>query len=138
MEASYSETTSGVEVNVAPTLVLDQTNSDLGYFFYKYNIKIKNNSPHTHRIVSRHWIVRDGTGHEEEVIGEGLLGDQPELGPGDTYEYSSACPLTTPTGNMRGSYFSLDENGREHKLAIPLFFLRPPKNFVSSATLKLQ
>jgi ApaG protein len=132
MEHCYYETTEGVEVKVEPKLVLDQTNSDLGYFFYKYNISIKNNSKLTHRIISRHWIVRDGRGHEEEVVGEGLLGEQPELEPGQVYEYSSACPLTTPTGNMRGAYYSLDQNGNEHKLTIPLFFLRPPEEFVKA------
>ena len=131
MEVSYCETTSGVEVRVEPKLVLDQTNSDLGYYFYKYNIRIKNNSHLMHRIMSRHWIVRDGRGHEEEVVGDGLLGEQPQLSPGESYEYSSACPLTTPTGNMRGAYFSIDENGNEHKLSIPLFFLRPPHHFSS-------
>ena len=129
LEHVYREITDGIEVTVKPELVVDQSNSDLGYYFYKYDIQIRNHSDHSHQIMSRHWIVRDGKGNEEEVIGEGLLGEQPKLEPGESYTYSSACPLTTPTGNMRGKYYSVDETGKEHSVSIPLFFLRPPNPF---------
>ena len=125
LEHVYREITDDIEVTVRPELVTDQSNSDLGYYFYKYDISISNKSDTSHQIMSRHWIVRDGKGNEEEVIGEGLLGEQPCIEPGQSYTYSSACPLTTPTGNMRGKYYSVDSDGNEHKVNIPLFFLRP-------------
>jgi ApaG protein len=79
--------------------------------------------------MSRHWIITDGHSHVEEVRGDGVVGKQPTLKPGDTFEYTSACPLRTPTGNMRGFYHFSGPRGQRLTIRIPLFFLRHPDTF---------
>lgn len=125
----YSETTNEIEVSVQPFYVEERSKPDLSYFFYAYQVQIINRGTVPLQIVERHWIITDGHGHVEEVTGEGVVGLQPLLGPGETFEYTSACPLRTPTGNMRGSYILKDDEGKRTNVAIPLFFLRHPSTF---------
>ena len=125
----YVETTNGIEIRVEPAYVPEQSDPDAGYYFFAYRVRIANRSEKSAKLMSRHWIITDGNGHTEEVRGDGVVGEQPLLEPGATYEYTSACPLPTPTGNMRGSYQMVDEAGQRLTVRIPLFFLRHPNTF---------
>ena len=89
-----------------------------------YTIRITNEGHERVQLLRRHWIITDATGHVEEVEGEGVIGEQPVLGPGESFQYSSWCSLKTAKGVMRGTYQMTDDAGRKFQVKIPLFFLR--------------
>jgi ApaG protein len=121
-----------VQVEVLPAYVEERSNPALGYYFFAYQIKIKNLGEKKLRLTDRHWIIRDGNGIEEHVKGPGVVGEKPELNPGQEFQYTSFCPLRTPTGNMRGIYKMIDDDGHAYDIRIPLFFLRHPSTFRST------
>ena len=121
----YHAETQGVVVHVEPHFIAKESNSGVDYFIYSYTITIKNNSLSPCQLLSRHWIIRDGQGREEHVMGEGVVGKQPAIRPGESYTYRSGCPLATPTGSMRGTYQMAGSSSRRFDIKIPLFFLRP-------------
>lgn len=121
----YSCITKGITVEVEPQYLPSQSSGDDDFFLYAYSIKITNNSPETIQLLRRHWLIRNGRGREEEVEGEGVVGKQPIIEPGETFRYASGCPLTTPTGNMRGTYLVKGADQKLFKIRVPLFFLRP-------------
>ena len=125
----YRETTRDIEVSVNPFYVPDQSDPESRYFLFGYTVTIANRGQEDVQLLARHWIVTDGKNHVEEVRGDGVIGKQPTLAPGESFEYTSACPLRTPTGNMRGSYQMTDVAGRRFAVRIPLFFLRHPDTF---------
>jgi ApaG protein len=125
----YTETTQGIEISVHPFYVPEQSEPKDQYYLFGYTVSIQNKGEHTVQLLTRHWIITDGTSHVEEVRGEGVVGKQPILGPGERFEYTSACPLRTPTGNMRGTYQLEAGPGRRFSARIPLFFLRHPDTF---------
>jgi ApaG protein len=125
----YSEITHQIRVEVHPSYVPDQSDPRSNYYFFTYKIRITNEGDIPTQLISRHWVVTDGNGTTHEVKGLGVVGQQPLLSPGESFEYSSFCPLPTPTGNMRGTYFMVDDAKREYKVRIPLFFLRDLRNF---------
>lgn len=120
----YITETDGIEVTAFPQFVPERSQPHFDCYFYIYHIQIRNNSQETAQLLSRHWIIADGKGRVEEVRGDGVVGEQPVLKPGETYSYTSSCPLVTPTGNMRGNYNMQSETGRKFSVKIPLFFLR--------------
>ncbi len=122
--ASYRAISQGIEVEVEPSYIADQSSPELNYFFFAYRVRIVNNSSETVQLVQRHWIIVDGHRRAQEVRGDGVVGQQPYLKPGDRFEYSSFCPLPTPTGNMRGSYRMKTLDDRIIEVTIPVFFLR--------------
>ncbi len=122
-ENIYRETTQEIEVEVIPLFVPEQTQF-VGQFLYTYNVSITNNSNHPCQLLRRKWIIVDGNGHSETVEGDGVVGEQPQIQPGATYQYSSYCPLSSETGNMRGSFYFIDDRGEEFEVKVPLFFLR--------------
>lgn len=124
----YVEETNGIEVRVEPYYDKDRSVPHLSYFFYTYTVTIKNNGDETIQLKDRHWIITDGSGEVEEVKGEGVIGETPVLRPGESYTYTSACPLQTKTGNMRGTYGILSKE-QQFRVKIPLFFLRTPDTF---------
>ncbi len=126
---TYALTTQDIEISVAPRYVPERSNPEGHYFFYAYTVKIHNHSVETCQLVSRSWLIRDGSGKEEVVQGEGVVGEKPIISPGECFEYTSACPLRTQTGNMRGHYVMVDEKGQRFNVVIPVFFLRPPATF---------
>lgn len=101
-------------------------NSAPGQWFFLYSIRISNQGSETVQLMSRHWIIRDGSGRVEEVRGPGVVGEQPILQPGDSYEYTSGCPLPTPFGSMEGSYQMVTDGGAEFDAVIAEFMLREP------------
>ena len=120
---TYRELTKNIEVEVVPIYVSDQKQFPNQYL-YTYNVSITNHSLLSCQLISRHWIIIDGFGCREDIRGQGVVGDQPVIRPGQTYQYSSYCPLPTPTGNMRGFFNFVDSNKQDFQVKVPLFFLR--------------
>jgi ApaG protein len=124
----YRELTRGILVEVRPEYVPERSRPAQAEFFFAYHVRITNQGDHPVQLISRHWVITDGEGRSHEVQGEGVVGEQPHLKPGEAFDYSSFCPLPTPTGNMRGSYEFRDAEGGLFRAKIPLFFLRDLRN----------
>ncbi len=120
----YYELTQGIEVTVVPEYLADQSSPEDSEYVFSYQITIANKGDTEVQLLSRHWIITDGNGAIHEVKGSGVIGQQPKLKPGETHQYSSYCPLPTPTGNMRGTYQMVNHLGATFDVKIPLFFLR--------------
>ena len=125
----YYEVTRGIRIEVEPAYIPEQSRPDSRYYVFSYRIKLTNVGDGTCQLVNRHWVITDGNGVVHEVKRPGVIGQQPSLAPGESFEYSSFCPLPTPTGNMRGSYQMKDQNQAEFDVKIPLFFLRDLRNY---------
>jgi ApaG protein len=125
-KVSYSAATGHIKVEVIPEYLLNQSRPEVNYFVWAYHVSIHNLGTETVQLLRRHWIITDGSSHVEHVRGEGVIGQQPILGPGEIFRYSSGCPLRTPTGNMRGWYEFTSETKRVVQVRIPLFFLPRP------------
>ncbi len=117
-------TTHGLRVSVRPSYLPEQ--SKPGQWLFAYNVEIFNESMESVQLLSRHWVITDADGRVEEVSGPGVVGEQPVIGPGDTYDYESYCPLPTPFGTMRGSYKMRSEAGHLFDVRIATFELAPP------------
>ena len=120
----YCEITQGIRVEVRPEYLPEESDPEARQFIFAYHIEIRNEGETTVQLMARHWIITDGQGEVREVKGPGVVGEQPKLAPGETHRYSSYCPLTTPTGNMRGTFQMVNDLGAEFSVKIPLFFLR--------------
>jgi ApaG protein len=114
-------------VSVRPKYLADHSNPDEQHYVFAYTVTIRNTGERTAKLVSRHWIITDGNNVVEEVRGEGVVGEQPVLAPGESFEYTSGCPLSTPVGSMRGSYQFLAEDGTTFDAVIPEFVLSTPR-----------
>lgn len=121
-----AETTGDIRVKVQPNFDREQSQPSLGQFLWQYHIRIENLGQLWVRLLDRHWIITDGSGRRQEVIGEGVVGEQPRIEPGAAFDYVSACPLSTPSGTMQGSYGMVDADGRRFRVAIPMFDLLSP------------
>ncbi len=115
--------TRGIRVQVRSFFVPEQSQPDDGKWLFGYQITISNEGAETAQLVSRHWIITDGDGKREEVQGPGVVGEQPWLAPGESFEYTSACPLETPVGSMRGSYQMVTRGGESFDADIATFTL---------------
>jgi ApaG protein len=122
----YDETTRGVTVRVSVSFLPEQSEPDKGRWFWAYHIRIENDSPMAVQLMTRSWLIADGRGARHRVEGEGVVGEQPVIAPGASYDYVSGCPLTTPTGSMQGSYQMVGEDGSSFPVAIPKFALTAP------------
>lgn len=122
----YSAVTRGIEVTVEPYYLEDQSEPEDGRYVWGYRIVIANRSEQAVQLRSRYWRITDENGVVDEVRGPGVVGEQPVLGPGDTYEYSSGCPLDAPSGMMVGTYQMQGEDGELFDVAIPAFSLDVP------------
>jgi ApaG protein len=120
----YQESTSGISIVVQPTFLREHSNPEQGIYVFSYEVTITNEGRQPAKLVSRHWIIREGNGTEREVKGPGVVGEQPEIAPGASFTYSSFCPISTPTGSMRGSFQMQRADGTEFEAKVPLFFLR--------------
>ncbi len=119
-----SETvTEGIRVQVRARPCPERSNPAGGQWFFLYTIRIRNETEISVQLTDRHWIIVDGSGRTEEVKGEGVVGEQPVLRPGEGFEYTSGCPLTTPFGSMTGSYRMQREDGSEFRAEIAIFEL---------------
>ena len=122
----YEAKTRDVLVRVTPIYVPEQSDPDRARFTWTYTVEIENHGPETLQLVSRHWIITDGLNRTEEVKGPGVVGEQPTLKPREAFRYTSGCPLTTPSGAMRGAYQMMTEGGETFDAAIPEFSLHMP------------
>jgi ApaG protein len=122
----YESQTRGIRIRVEPQYLDDQSEPDDGRFYWAYTIDIINEGTETVQLRSRHWRITDATGRTEEVRGPGVVGQTPTLRPGTSFQYTSGCPLATPSGIMVGSYQMTTEAGEEFNVAIPAFSLDRP------------
>ncbi|MDR6754971.1 ApaG protein [Mycoplana sp. BE70] len=122
----YRALTRDIEVTVEPYFLEEQSDPDDSRYVWGYRIVIANHSDATVRLMTRYWHITDQNGLVDEVSGPGVVGEQPVLGPGDTYEYSSGCPLDTPSGVMFGHYQMETTSGEAFEVTIPAFSLDAP------------
>ena len=122
----HSATTRDITVRVSVSDLPEQSEPGKGRWFWAYHIRIENEGGAAVQLVSREWTISDGRGAQHEVRGEGVVGEQPVLEPGESFDYVSGCPLTTPTGAMQGRYFMVDADGSAFEVAIPRFPLIAP------------
>ncbi|MCC6746194.1 MAG: Co2+/Mg2+ efflux protein ApaG [Deltaproteobacteria bacterium] len=112
-----------VEVSVSTEYVAERSRPADGLYFFAYTITITNEGSTPVQLLSRHWVITDAVGRVDEVRGPGVVGQQPLLLPGDSFTYTSGCPLPTPIGAMRGSYQMVDADGESFEAEIPSFTL---------------
>ena len=125
-EAIYSQTTRSITVKVEPTFLEEQSSAADNQFVWAYRVRIENNGDETVQLMRRHWRITDALGRVHEVKGPGVVGEQPVLRPGDSYEYTSGTPLNTPSGIMMGSYQMETDDGQRFDIVIPAFSLDSP------------
>ena len=115
--------TDGIQVSVQSEFRPDRSFPAQSRFLFTYTVRILNGGASSARLLSRHWIITDARGEREEVRGDGVVGQQPLLKPGQSFEYTSGTRLRTPTGSMQGSYFCVAEDGEQFDAEIPAFVL---------------
>lgn len=118
--------TRGVRVQVRCKLVPERTDADANEWLYAYTIRITNEAAETVQLVSRHWVITDSDGHVENVRGPGVVGKQPQLAPGESFEYTSYCPLKTSFGVMQGTFQLVTRSGEHFDAEIAPFHLSEP------------
>ena len=124
---STSETvTQGVRVQVMAQYSPEQSQPLQNQWFFLYTVQISNEGIETLQLISRHWIITDADHHVKEVRGPGVVGKQPVLDPGESFQYTSGCPLSTPFGSMRGTYQMLKPDGERFDVEIGPFALTEP------------
>jgi len=117
----HAAMTDGVTVRVAVNYLPEQSRVDAGKWFWVYHIRIENDSAEEIQLVTRHWRITDGRGVVNTIDGEGVVGEQPFLAPGQSHDYVSGCPLGTPHGSMEGYYTMRRGDGSYFEVAIPFF-----------------
>lgn len=122
----YAETTQDVTVRVAVTYLAEQSEPDLGKWFWTYHIRIENGRATPVQLLTRQWTIADGRGGLYRREGRGVVGEEPVIQPGCAYDYVSGCPLSTPTGWMEGFYSMLESDGGTFEARIPRFQLIGP------------
>ncbi len=115
-----------MSIRVNTQFIQEQSNSDDNEFVFAYTVKINNHSQSGARLLTRHWIITDADGDVKEVKGKGVLGEQPYIAAGESYEYTSGAILKTPLGTMEGSYQMQSDDGVSFEMQIPLFSLTQP------------
>jgi ApaG protein len=124
--AGYQAITRGIQVSVEPRFLPEQSDPDTGQYFWAYTVEIANHGSETVQLRSRHWKITDGFGRLQEVRGPGVVGEQPILNPGDSFRYTSGCPLETSDGMMSGIYWMETGPGQGFEVEIPAFSLDSP------------
>jgi ApaG protein len=122
----YEAVTHGIRVRVTPQYLEEESAPDESRYVWAYTIDILNEGSETVQLRTRHWRITDATGRTEEVRGPGVVGKTPVLEPGESFRYTSGCPLSTPSGIMVGSYQMSTEDGGRIEVAIPAFSLDSP------------
>ena len=123
---SSEAVTRGIRVHVEPQHDPGRSRPAEKMWFFLYTVTVRNEGTETVQLVSRHWIITDENNRVEEVQGPGVVGEQPVLSPGESFEYTSGCPLPTPTGTMRGTYQMVGPDGDEFDVEIAPFVLSEP------------
>ena len=126
----YTQKTKNISVTVTPIYLEDQSEPEEDHYVWAYQVKIDNDSLATVKLRSRHWRITDANGLMQEVRGSGVVGEQPVLEPGESFEYTSGTPLTAPSGIMVGSYEMQTDEGNLIEVGIPAFSLDSPHQVV--------
>ena len=116
-----------IEVLAVSRFLPEQSDVDEGRYVFAYHITIRNVGEVTAQLISRHWCITDATGVVQEVRGEGVIGEQPVLRPGEQFEYTSGCAIATPVGTMKGEYQMVSQDGIPFEAHIPEFTLAMPR-----------
>ncbi len=124
----YRATTEGIAITVRPVYLDRESDFISKRFVFAYFIRIENHSLEDVQLLRRHWFIREASGHVQEVEGEGVVGEQPTIGPGSVHEYNSFCVLAAFEGTMEGTYLMERASGERFRVAIPLFNLRAAAN----------
>jgi ApaG protein len=122
----YTAKTHEIRVSVQPTYLDSQSSPEDGHFVWAYHVSIENEGADTVQLLTRHWRITDALGRMQEVRGAGVVGEQPVLGPGESYEYTSGTPLPTSSGIMAGTYGMSSQGGDRFEIEIPAFSLDSP------------
>jgi ApaG protein len=128
--AMYSEITRSIKVTVKPFYLEDQSSPTENHYVWAYHVRIENRGRETVQLRHRHWKITDSRGQMKEVRGDGVVGEQPVLAPGQSFEYTSGTPLPTPSGIMVGSYEMETRAGDSFSVQIPAFSLDSPHQAV--------
>ena len=122
-----SERRYAMTVAVESQYLPEHSRPDKGEYTFAYKVRVTNTGSVPTQLISRHWVITDGNGRVSEVKGLGVVGQQPLLGPGQSFEYNSGCQLDTPAGSMRGNYFCVAEDGERFEAPIEEFALAMPR-----------
>ena len=122
----YSQTTHSIQITVKPVYLEEQSVPVENHYVWAYQVEILNMGPTAVQLLNRHWKITDSLGRLQEVKGPGVVGEQPVLDPGEAFQYTSGCPLTTPFGAMEGSYEMVTEGGKRFSARIARFELSEP------------
>ncbi len=114
-------------VTASPQFIAEQSDPEADQYVFAYTVTVHNTGEMTARLLSRHWVITDADGKVEEVKGDGVVGEQPLLRPGEAFRYTSGCPLETPVGSMRGTYHCVAEDGTHFDASVPEFVLSMPR-----------
>jgi ApaG protein len=123
----FEALTQGIRVQVRSAYMPEQSRPQDDYYIFSYRVRLTNEGEAPTQLISRHWIITDADGQVQEVRGQGVVGQQPRLAPGESFEYESFCPLPTPLGSMQGSYQMLEDGGGVFEAQIPVFTLAIPQ-----------
>ena len=116
-----------IEVTAVAEYVAEQSHPQDEHYVFAYHVTVRNTGELAARLLARHWLITDGNGKLQEVHGQGVIGEQPTLAPGQAFRYTSGCVLGTPVGTMQGSYRMRADDGHEFEAEIPAFVLAVPK-----------
>src|SRR5262249_56927700 len=125
-DAMYRAVTRQIEVTVEPSFMPERSSAENSRYFWSYTIVITNTGDQTVQLRTRHWIITDASGRQQEVRGEGVVGEQPVIAPGERFESTSGVPLTTASGFMTGRYQMVSETGERFEIDVPSFSLDSP------------
>ncbi|MCI5048955.1 MAG: Co2+/Mg2+ efflux protein ApaG [Rickettsiales bacterium] len=125
-ETVFSQTTDSIRVSVVPTYLNDQSEPEDHLYVWAYTVQVENLRDDKVQLINRHWQITDALGQMQEVRGEGVIGEQPVLKPGEAFRYTSGTALHTPSGIMRGEYEMVCDNGLSFEVEIPPFSLDSP------------
>ena len=123
----HSAETRGLMIRVSVSFLPEQSDPSSGRWFWAYHIRLENGGTQEVQLLTRRWVITDGRGARHSVEGEGVVGEQPVIAPGQSYDYVSGCPLDTPTGTMEGSYQMIGADGEVFDARIPRFQLVGPE-----------
>ena len=122
----YRAVTRQIEVTVEPNFLPERSSAEQCKYFWSYTIVITNSSEETVQLRERYWIITDASGRQQHIRGEGVVGEQPVLAPGERFEYTSGVPLSTASGFMAGRYQMVSESGERFEIEVPTFSLDSP------------
>lgn len=121
-----TDSTNKINVEIVPAYIADQSDPSNDHYVFAYTVTIRNEGNKPARLLTRHWVITDGDGQVQEVHGEGVIGEQPRLSPGEYFEYTSGTFMNTPVGTMHGSYQMITDAGETFEAEIPNFTLAVP------------